>query len=82
MALTYIAYRFFRLPAVPAFWIGYVFSRPLGASIGDFLSQKKKDGGLGLGPGITSAIFSGIILVVVIFLHITKKDMGEVKVRD
>ena len=60
--------------AVLAFWIAYILTRPLGASIGDFLSQAPGDGGLGLGTTVTSFIFLGAILVLVIYLTATKKD--------
>ena len=39
----------FALNAILAFWIAYILTRPLGASIGDYLSQPRADGGLGLG---------------------------------
>jgi uncharacterized membrane-anchored protein len=52
-------------------------SRPLGASIGDFLSQAKSEGGLGLGTVITSALFLITILIVVVFLTVTKKDVAN-----
>lgn len=58
-----------------AFWATYVLTRPLGASVGDFLSQAQKDGGLGWGTTITSLIFLLVILAAVIFLSITKKDV-------
>lgn len=64
----------FRLNAVLSFWIAYILTRPLGASIGDYLSQAKNDGGLGLGTVITSVIFLLTILVIVIYLTTTKKD--------
>ena len=48
--------------------------RPLGASIGDYMSQAKVDGGLGLGPTVTSFIFLGTILALVIYLAVTKRD--------
>ena len=35
------------LDAVIAFWLAYIFTRPFGASFGDFLSQAKAYGGLG-----------------------------------
>ncbi len=60
--------------AVLAFWISYILTRPLGASIGDYLSSAKGDGGLGLGVVVTSAIFLAAILATVIYLAITKKD--------
>ena len=61
--------------AVLAFWISYILTRPLGASIGDYLSQARSDGGLGLGTTITSGIFLGAILLTVIYLAVTKKDV-------
>ena len=51
-----------RMNAVLAFWIAYILTRPLGASIGDYLSQPKADGGLGLGTVVTSALFLTAIL--------------------
>jgi uncharacterized membrane-anchored protein len=64
----------FGLNEVLAFWLAYILTRPLGASIGDFLSQVRADGGLGLGTVGTSAIFLITILGVVTYLAKTKKD--------
>ena len=65
----------FNLNAVLSFWIGYILTRPLGASTGDLLSQSRHSGGLGLGTTVTSFAFLGAILVVVAFLSITKRDV-------
>ena len=65
----------FGLNAVLAFWMAYILTRPLGASIGDYLSQKREVGGLGLGTTVTSAIFLAAILAVVIYLTRTKIDL-------
>ena len=62
------------LDAVLAFWIAYILTRPLGASLGDYLSQSQVNGGLGLGATITSAGFLIAILAVVIYLAITQRD--------
>jgi uncharacterized membrane-anchored protein len=77
IVLITIAWRFFHLNAVFAFWAAYVLTRPLGASIGDYLSQPKSDGGRGLGTTTTSLIFLGAILVIVAYLTITKKDQAN-----
>jgi len=69
-----ILWRARRLNSVFAFWAIYVLTRPLGASIGDLLSQKKVDGGIGLGTTTTSAIFLSVILALVIYLIKSKKD--------
>ena len=60
--------------AVLAFWLAYILTRPLGASIGDYLSQARTEGGLGLGPTTTSALFLISILALVIYLSLTRKD--------
>ncbi len=61
--------------AVFAFWGAYILTRPLGASIGDYLSSARSDGGLGLGTVGTSALFLLAILGTVIYLSVTKKDV-------
>ncbi len=60
--------------AILAFWLVYILTRPLGASIGDYLSQSPDDGGLGLGTTVTSGIFFIAILITVMYLTISKKD--------
>ncbi len=60
--------------AVLAFWLAYIITRPLGASIGDYLTQAPADGGVGLGTTITSAIFLATILLLVVYLTFSKVD--------
>lgn len=63
------------LNPVLSFWLAYILTRPLGASIGDELSQNSHQyGGLGLGTTGTSYIFLACILTLVGYLTITKKD--------
>jgi uncharacterized membrane-anchored protein len=80
IALVVVAWRYARLNAVLAFWAAYILTRPLGASLGDFLSQSAKNGGLGLGTVVTSAIFLSTILATVIYLTRTRRDVGVVTV--
>ncbi|MDB5266364.1 MAG: hypothetical protein JWN89_179 [Parcubacteria group bacterium] len=74
IAITAFAHFKLKLNAVVSFWIAYILTRPLGASLGDWLSQDADAGGLGLGTVITSIIFLVAILVIVGYLIITKKD--------
>jgi uncharacterized membrane-anchored protein len=69
-----IAHYLFKLNAVLAFWIAYILTRPLGASLGDYLSQPRDEGGLGLGTVGTSVIFLVTILSLVIYLTKTRRD--------
>ena len=75
-AISIVAVARFALDANPVatFWAAYVITRPLGASIGDYLSQHTSDGGLGLGTDQTSLIFLVAILGLVIYLTVTKTD--------
>ncbi|MET8907562.1 hypothetical protein [Micromonospora sp. NPDC004551] len=65
IAATWVAYRL-GAGQVLTFWIAYVLTRPLGASLGDLLTQDKDFGGLGLGASVTSLLFFGTIVVLVI----------------
>ena len=64
-----------RLNAILSFWLAYILTRPLGASIGDYLASPKAEGGLGLGTNLTSFIFLGTILALVVYLAISKRDV-------
>lgn len=64
-----------RLNAILSFWLAYVLTRPLGASIGDYLASPTAEGGLGLGTNLTSIVFLSAILALVVFLAVTKRDV-------
>lgn len=72
--LVTLGFYVFKLNSVLAFWLAYILTRPLGASIGDYLSQDAKNGGLGLGTIGTSAIFLIAITILVSYLTITRAD--------
>jgi len=78
IGLIAAAHFYLKLDAILAFWLAYILTRPLGASIGDLLSQSTGDGGLGLGTVGTTAIFLAAILGLVIYLSITKRDQTPV----
>ena len=80
IAAVTVAHLRFRLNAVLAFWIAYVLTRPLGASVGDYLSQPTAGGGLALGTVGTSALFLLAILGLVAYLTRTRIDETPVPV--
>ena len=82
IALITLGFYAFRLNAVFAFWSAYVLTRPLGASIGDFLTQAHKDGGLGISTMVVSALFITIIVVLVAYLTVSKVDREERRAAD
>jgi uncharacterized membrane-anchored protein len=81
IALTYWAYRLGG-NAVLTFWIAYIITRPLGASMGDLLSQKVADGGLGLGTTGTSALFLAIIFGLVVYMTRQEREIMRVEARE
>jgi uncharacterized membrane-anchored protein len=75
IALIAFAHYVLHVNGILTFWLAYILTRPLGASIGDEMSQNShKYGGLGLGTTNTSYIFLGAILSLVIYLTVTRRD--------
>ena len=79
IGVIFVAHLGLRLNAVLAFWMAYILTRPLGASIGDGMSQASKDGGLGMGTTMTSLVFLVTILALVVFLAVTGVDQTPVE---
>jgi uncharacterized membrane-anchored protein len=72
IAVVMIGYYGFRLNAIGAFWAAYILTRPLGASLGDYLMQPHANGGLGFGAGFTNALF--LLGIVSLVLYMTVKQ--------
>ncbi len=73
IALVTAAHFRLRMGAILAFWLAYILTRSLGASIGDLMSQSDPQfGGLGLEATTTSDIFLGLILTMVVYLTVAQ----------
>jgi uncharacterized membrane-anchored protein len=68
---------YYRLNAVLIFWITYILTRPLGASLGDLLSQAREYGGVGLGTVYTSIGFLAVIISVVAYMSIDQNRADQ-----
>ena len=79
--LAVVAFAHFRwkLSATWSFWIAYILTRPLGASLGDYLSQPHDQGGLSLGTVVTSALFLTLILSLVLYLTLKPRQLVPVE---
>ncbi len=75
-AIPGLAWHFLGLNPIAAFWIAYVITRPLGASVADWLG-KPFLGGLGLGDGHVSIVLTILIILFVAYLAISKVDVAE-----
>jgi uncharacterized membrane-anchored protein len=65
LALTFLIWRLSGWQVL-TFWAAYILTRPLGASVGDLLTQDRQYGGLGLGASTTSLLFFAVIVVLVV----------------
>ncbi|MFH9354826.1 hypothetical protein [Kitasatospora sp. NPDC017646] len=72
IAVPAAAHRWAGLGTVAAFWSAYIITRPLGASITDWLSQSRHDG-LNLGTGWIS-LGATIVIVALLGLLTTRGD--------
>ncbi len=62
---------------VLAFWIAFIVTRPIGASLGDLLIQEPKDGGLGISLMIINIVFFIIIIACVVYLTMTQVNSSN-----
>lgn len=77
IAAITLGYYALRLNPVLAFWAAYVLTRPLGASMGDFLIQPRRAGGLGFATMPVSGLFLVIIVGLVAYLSVSGIDRTE-----
>ncbi len=77
-AIPALGYRFFGLNEITAFWFAYIVTRPLGASLADWLGRAPALGGLGLGTGSVSLTLAMVIAGLVGYLsraHVDRPDV-------
>ena len=67
IALVVLAYYATNLSTVVLFWVAFVLTRPLGATVGDLLTKPLSSGGLDLGTYGSSALLMGVLLLAVVY---------------
>jgi len=77
IAIPAIGYRWFGMNEVLAFWVAYVLTRPLGASVADWLAVSPHRGGVGFGAGGVSLILAACVYLAVRHLATTKIDVRD-----
>ncbi|MCM2534191.1 hypothetical protein NDK43_19765 [Neobacillus pocheonensis] len=75
LAIPALGYWFFGVNEIFAFWFAYIMTRPVGASFSDWISVSHSRNGLGLGEGPVSLFMTIIIVVLVGYLSVTRKDI-------
>jgi uncharacterized membrane-anchored protein len=68
LAVLAAAYYWTNVSRVFLFWAAFILSRPLGATVGDFLDKPVKDGGLALSRPLASAVIAAFIIGCILLL--------------
>jgi uncharacterized membrane-anchored protein len=68
LAIVAAAYYWTSVSRVTLFWTAFILTRPLGATVGDFLDKPIKDGGLALSRPLASAAIAVFILLCLLIL--------------
>jgi uncharacterized membrane-anchored protein len=70
-ALAAIAALYFwtRISRVWLFWAAFIFTRPLGATVGDFLDKPLDHGGLNLSRPLASLIIAALMIVLLLLIR-------------
>lgn len=50
------------MPTLVLFWAAFVLTRPLGATVGDFLTKPVAKGGLNLGTALSSSVLLAVLV--------------------
>ena len=74
MLVPLVLYRPRLVGEVAAFWSAYVLTRPMGASVADWMGKRS---GLGLGEGTVTYLALGLIVAAVAYLAVTGADAPE-----
>ena len=68
LAVIAAAYVWTSISRTLLFWAAFILTRPLGATIGDWLDKPVQDGGLAFSRYYASVLLGAVILVCIIFL--------------
>lgn len=77
IAIPAIAYLKFGMNEIFTFWFAYIITRPLGASFADWMGVPSSRGGLGIGTGLVSLGLTVIILCLVGYMAVSRKDIND-----
>ncbi|HUB37750.1 MAG TPA: hypothetical protein VMA72_02755 [Streptosporangiaceae bacterium] len=77
IAIPLVAHWKLRMNSVLAFWFAYTITRPLGASVADWLGVPHHLGGLGWGRGNVAMILTVPILIAVAYMAISHVDVSR-----
>jgi uncharacterized membrane-anchored protein len=75
ITLPLIAWHYLDANEIASFWVAYVLTRPLGASFADYFSKARDISGLNYGDGLTAIALVAVIVVLVGYVAVTRRDI-------
>tara|TARA_R110000868_G_scaffold9349_8_gene46814 strand:- start:11469 stop:12212 length:744 start_codon:yes stop_codon:yes gene_type:complete len=69
--LVIVLHNFTKINQIVLFWIAFIFTRPFGATFGDFLTKPLSEGGLDLGT-LPASTVSALLLALLIYISYKK----------
>lgn len=72
-----VAWHWMGLNSIAAFWFAYVITRPLGASVADYVSKPHSISGINFGDGPTSVVAFVAVLIGVAYLAVARSDIQD-----
>jgi uncharacterized membrane-anchored protein len=73
--LVIFSYYVLKMNDVLAFWLAFILTRPLGASLGDYMTKPVTDGGLGINAMNVNILFLLVIISLVVFLTVQRQKV-------
>lgn len=79
IALIALAYKYTKFSPIVLFWLAFVLTRPLGATVGDFFTKAVEKWGLGFWTMWSSAVLLAVLIGLIIYQYHSKKKeiIGE-----
>jgi uncharacterized membrane-anchored protein len=77
IVLVVVLHYLTRINEILLFWIAFIFTRPFGATFGDFLTKPIEKGGLNFSRGI-AAFVTAAIMAVLMYFSLRKTNKQEV----
>jgi uncharacterized membrane-anchored protein len=68
LAVVGVLYFFTSASRVALFWAAFILTRPLGATVGDYLDKPISDGGLALGRFTASGVLAAVIVILILLI--------------
>ena len=76
IVIVVLLHYFTKINHIVLFWVAFIFTRPFGATFGDFLTKPIEKGGLHLGT-LNSSLVAMLIMAILIFIAHKKTHLQE-----